>query len=52
MRTPTFELIRQCAMRVLANRDAGRGVDPLTVEWAEALLKANPLPKPPIGSPA
>lgn len=45
MRTATAELVRICAQRVLANRDAGRSIDPLTVEWAETILRQNPEPR-------
>jgi len=39
---PTRELMRIAAQRVLDNRDAQRGVDPLAIEWAQTVLRQNP----------
>jgi hypothetical protein len=35
------ELILQAARTILANVEAGRIYDPLTVEWAEFIVRVN-----------
>ena len=38
----TRELIRRAARNLLAHRDVGRSIDPMSEQWAEGVLKANP----------
>lgn len=39
---PIRELIRRAARNLLAHRDVGRSIDPISEQWAESVLKANP----------
>lgn len=34
------------AHRVIAERESGRSVDPLRLQWAEAIVRANAPPQP------
>lgn len=38
----TRDLIRRAARNLLAHRDVGRSIDPMSEQWAEGVLKANP----------
>ena len=38
----TRELIRRAARNLLAHRDVGRSIDPMSEQWAEDVLRATP----------